>query len=218
MDSETSPRKIGAALRDLARVNRFLFGLRASVRSVAPYLARGARSLLDVAAGGGDVAAAIASEARRLGRPLRVAVLDRNPAMLSVARRADESFFPVAGDAGSLPFGDRAFDVVHGSLFLHHLEPGGAPPVLRELFRVARLALVLNDLRRHRVAHAAIVALSRIAFRSELVRIDGPLSVLRAYTPDEARDLVFRAGLPEPRIARTLGFRMTIVVERPGAL
>ena len=72
----------------------------------------------------------------------------------------------------------------------------------------------MSDLRRHRVAHAAIVALSRIAFRSPLVRVDGPLSVRRAYTPEEAAGLFVRAGLPEPRVARTFGFRMSLVLER----
>jgi ubiquinone/menaquinone biosynthesis C-methylase UbiE len=184
------------------------------VRAVAPFVAAGARSLLDVATGGGDVAAAIRRKARARGADLRVTVLDRNPLMLDAALRRDRSLAPVLGDALALPFPDRAFDVAHCSLFLHHLEPDGAVRLLRELRRVARLAAVVVDLRRHRVAHAAISLLTRVAFRSDLVRYDGPLSVLRAYTPGEVSGLCRDAGLPAPRIERALGFRMATVFDR----
>jgi ubiquinone/menaquinone biosynthesis C-methylase UbiE len=214
MDTETSPEKIAAALADIERINRFLGGRRASVRAVVPFIDAGAATILDVASGGGDVAAAFARAGHdRSGRTIRVAVVDRNPVMLAAARRAHAGLAAVAADALALPFRDRAFDVVHCSLFLHHLEPETAPLVLREFLRVARLAVVVNDLRRHRVAHWAIRALSRVAFRSALVRVDGPLSVLRAFTPDEVLALCALAGLPAPRVRRSFGFRMSIVFD-----
>ncbi len=213
MDGETRPEAIGGALRDLARINRFLGGVRLSVRSVAPFASAGPLSILDVAAGGGDVGAALFKAA---GARSRVVAADRNPIMLAAARRVEPRLLCVAADARALPFRDRAFDVVHTSLFLHHLEPDEAGAVLRELRRVARRAVVVNDLRRHRVALASIRVLTRLFFRSELVRHDGPLSVLRAYTPREVREICAREGLPAPRIARGFGYRMSIVLPGSG--
>ena len=52
------------------------------------------------------------------------------------------------GDGRSLPYPDDAFDVVHASLVLHHLEPRrGRRRSCAEMARVARLGIVVNDLR-----------------------------------------------------------------------
>jgi len=43
-----------------------------------------------------------------------------------------------------------------------------------------------------------------------MTRHDAPLSVLRAYTPDEALDLARQAGWKNPRVRRTRFFRMVL--------
>jgi hypothetical protein len=80
-------------------------------------------------------------------------------------------------------------------MLLHHLEPTEVVRALREMRRVARRSVVVNDLRRGPVAFvltaAAVLALSRGAY----TRHDGVLSARRAYTLDELDDLAAEAGL-----------------------
>ena len=52
----------------------------------------------------------------------------------------------VFADGRSLPYSDASFDVAHASLVLHHLEPADVVALLREMNRVSRRGIVVNDL------------------------------------------------------------------------
>ena len=80
-------------------------------------------------------------------------VADVHPEVLAITRRnlantnGASSCVP---PCRALPLADDAVDVVHASLLLHHLDPRDAVIALREMRRVAREAVVVNDLRRGR--------------------------------------------------------------------
>ena len=57
------------------------------------------------------------------------------------------------------------------------------------MHRVARVGFIVNDLRRSRTGHLAAWVAARLTTRNRLTRNDAPLSVLRAYTPDELAGL-----------------------------
>jgi hypothetical protein len=59
----------------------------------------------------------------------------------------------------------------------------------------ARLGVIVNDLLRTRVSLALVWLATRLLARHPMSRHDGPLSVRRAYSPDELRALAARAGL-----------------------
>src|SRR5205823_90981 len=77
--------------------------------------------------------------------------------VLAAARLARPSVARTAGlelavaDGRSLPYDDGVFDVAHASMVIHHLDPADAVAFLRELRRVARLGIVVNDLVRGRL-------------------------------------------------------------------
>lgn len=180
-------------LADLARLNRLPGGTTASVEGIRRLL--GTRSdarILDVGTGRGDMPLAFARHGwRSVG-------VDRNPDVLPIARRetAHQLLIEIVeGDARVLPFDDSAFDVAHCSLLVHHLEPAEVVQAMRELSRVARQGVVLNDLRRGIWPFCATWA-SVMAFgRSRVTRNDGLISVRRAYTLDELDRLLALAGL-----------------------
>ena len=195
--------ELTANFSDIEAANRWLGGL-AIVRSTIP---AGARSVLDVGSGSGDVARALS----RLG--LQVTCLDASAAVLEVARRRSAGWASldfVCGDGTALPFPDRSFDVVMCNLALHHFDPEPAVQLLRELRRVARLRPVLTDLRRSRLAWAGAWLFSRLVSRNRLTRHDAPLSALRAYTPAEALELAKMAGWRRPRVRAGAFFRMAL--------
>jgi ubiquinone/menaquinone biosynthesis C-methylase UbiE len=159
-------------------------------------------SLLDVGTGGADIPRQLLRRAGAVGLKLRVTGTDVRPEIVEIARARSQG---VAGleiclaQPGGLNFADGAFDVVHSSLLLHHLEPDPAIAMLREMRRVAAVGVVVNDLDRRRHWWAMARLLGMLATRNEYTRNDAPLSVARAYRPDELAALAARAGLREVR-------------------
>lgn len=114
-------------------------------------------------------------------------------------------------DARQLPFADEQFDVVSLFLALHHFDPTEAAQVLREMWRVASVGIVVTDLSRSVPAYLGVWLLTRTMARNRLTKHDGPLSVLRAYTVAEVRELARQAGLPVALVRRHGPARLSLV-------
>ena len=136
------PAALDGNLRDLARINRLTGGTRLSVRAIAAL--GDMTTLLDVGTGAADIPLTLLARARVAGRPLSITATDSRPEVLAAARRARPAIDRTAGlelavaDGRGLPYPDRAFDVAHASLVLHHLAPDEVVRFLGELRRVAR--------------------------------------------------------------------------------
>lgn len=181
---------INRALLELSTINRWLGGDRVSrlgvqriLRSVPPGRPV---TVLDVGAGGSDLSRALAP----LGRQFEITALDVNPRAADFARMHGRPVTMIIGSAHALPFGERSFDIVHLSLFLHHCTDDEARALLTNLSRIARHGIVINDLHRHAIAYVSISLLTRLLSRSALVRHDAPASVLRGFLRKELAALV----------------------------
>jgi ubiquinone/menaquinone biosynthesis C-methylase UbiE len=201
------PAALAGNLRDLARINRWLGGVRLTLRAVDALpgrMADGGRAVtfLDVGTGGGDMPRAIVADWRRRGRRLEATGVDDRPEILKAAQRlADgrpneaDPLRLVLADGRALPWGDGAFDVVHCSLLLHHLDEPDAVALLREMRRVAAHGVIVNDLERGPFAWLGAWLLGHCCTTNRYTRHDAPLSVRRAYSRTEARALMAVAGL-----------------------
>jgi ubiquinone/menaquinone biosynthesis C-methylase UbiE len=207
-------------LRDLGRINRLLGGTTLSWRALSHVLreipADRIVRLLDVGTGGADIPLALVDRARRYGRRLEVAATDVRPEIVNIARQrtaGNDALTVALVEGRRLAWPDGAFDIVHASLLLHHQDKPAAVKQLRELGRVARSAVIVNDLQRSRRWWIAAWLLTRIATGNRYTRHDAPLSVRRAYTADEMRSLASSAGLRESRRFRDLlGHRYALVL------
>ena len=218
------PAELAANLRDIRTVNRLAGGVATVLRHLQGLLCDvpGGRpvEILDLATGGGDIPLSLVAWADRQRRPLHLTVTDRSPEILVEARRtlADVSGVTFAVcDARAVPMPARSFDVVLCSLSLHHFAPGEAIQVLREMDRLSRIGFILNDIRRCLAGFVAAWGASRVATRNRLTRHDMPLSVLRAYTPDELRALLRQAGIDDASVTTHPLFRMAAVHRHHGA-
>ncbi len=211
---DADPREVAASLDDLARINRLLGGTRLTVWALERLLAgrgRGPLTLLDAGSGGGDMAAALAAWARRQGFEPHVIAVDASPAITGLAaeRVGDEVELRV-GDMLALELEDGAVDVATCSLVIHHLEPPDAARALRELGRVARVGVVVNDLVRTRLGLLGSHLVIRLLTRNAITRHDAVVSVRRAYTRQELLELVHEAGLRAVHVKGWLGYRVAI--------
>jgi SAM-dependent methyltransferase len=217
------PAALVGNLRDLRRINRWLGGVALTSAGIDALAAhRRDLTVLDVGTGGADIPLALLVAAPRRGRTVRVVGLDNRPEVLAAAAIAapavatTDGLTMQLGDGRSLPYPDDAFDVVHASLVLHHLDGDEGPAVLREMARVARLGIVVNDLHRSRLAWIGAWLLGHVLTTNRYTRHDAPLSVRRAYRVDEALDLVRATGLAPVRTIRgRFGHRYAIAAVRP---
>jgi ubiquinone/menaquinone biosynthesis C-methylase UbiE len=204
-----APAELEGNLADIEFANRWLGGIAPIRREVRR---TGARTILDVGSGSGDIPHALVRDGRLRGIDVRVTCLDHSLQMIEIARRRtgnDARLTFVCGEGERLPFDDGAFDVVTATLALHHFEPPAARELLREMRRVARLTPLVGDLARSRPAFAATWLWARTT-RNRLTRHDAPLSVRRAYAPHEALELAREAGWRSPGVRREPFFRMTL--------
>lgn len=209
-------------LRDIRRVNRFAGGTAVVLRHLPELLANVPRgttiTLLDIATGSGDIPRALVRWGRRKGDDLRVLATDVSEDVLAVARRetADEPAICVeACDARALPYADGAFDIAVCSLALHHFPRAEAVRVLEEMGRVARRGILLNDLVRTWPGYVGAWLLGNLTTRNPLTRHDAPLSILRAFTPEELAAMAREAGLTNIAVTPHRFWRMALVARRP---
>jgi ubiquinone/menaquinone biosynthesis C-methylase UbiE len=204
------PSERETSLRDLCRINRWFGGVattRSMMARVAASTGQKHFSLLDVAAGYGEVPRAAAAQLARKGIILDITDVDR---LRSNLRRGHGA---VVADALALPFRPESFDLVSCSLFAHHLDPSELTRFVDEALRVARTAVLINDLIRHPL-HLALVYAGFPLMRSYVSRVDGVASVRRAYVPEEIRDVLSNQHNDGRRveISRHYLFRMGVIV------
>jgi len=223
LDSDVcTARDAHCALAVIGRVNRWFGGV-ATTQKMVERAARATGtkqfSLLEVAAGLGELPELVRLNLARRGINLHVTLLDRSQSHLPVKNGNRENSIArsqgIVADALALPFGDGAFDLVSCSLFAHHLSARQLAQFIREGLRVSRRALLINDLIRHPV-HLSLAYASYPLMRNRVAWLDGLTSVRRAYVPEEIRSILASAvspdGAAQVEITRNFLFRMGVIV------
>jgi ubiquinone/menaquinone biosynthesis C-methylase UbiE len=239
-----SPADVEISMQDIGRVNRWFGGVDTTqkmVERVARVRRLNRLSMLEVAAGSGEVAGIVRRRLARRGIVLDLTLLDRAPSHLLASRgirddarknrgprerpaedRVGETLAVVA-DALALPFGDGVFDLVSCNLFAHHLGEERLAGFVREALRVSRQAVLINDLIRHPL-HLALAFAGFPIMRSRIAWLDGLTSVRRAYVPEEIRSMFTSAfsASPSPtgvelEITRHYLFRMGVIAWKQAA-
>lgn len=213
MDRPTSFEDIAGSLEDIAQLNRLFGGSRLTLLHVSGLLAALPAdrpvTVLDVGTGAADIPVELVRWARSSGRRIRVLALDRDGATLKYARgyaSAYPEITPIQGDALALPVRPGSVDVVISAMTLHHLRSEETTRYLTEMDAAARLGWVVNDLVRGRAAYLLVWVLTRLFSRSAMARHDGPVSILRSYTPPEVVALCEKAGLFDVKVVHHRAF------------
>lgn len=215
--SNWSTSELEENFRDIERVNRLLGGLRLTILALSRLVAGVAHpqpvAILDVGTGSADIPVGVARWARRTKKLVTITGLDSRSDILAIARRRVAGFSEITLEcavAPSLPFPDSSFDIVTCSLVAHHLSPIDVVQLLSEMSRVARHAVIVNDLVRNRVSFAVARTLGPLTTRNRLTRNDGPLSIRRSDTIPELCQMVETAGLRVVAIDQFALYRVAI--------
>jgi ubiquinone/menaquinone biosynthesis C-methylase UbiE len=168
-------------------------------------------SLLDVGTGSGDIPIAAVRWAKRNGISASVVGLESHPITAGMAERQTRGFPEiniVRGDGFHLPFPPRTFDFVFTSQVLHHFSEEEIVLLLKAWSRVARRGIMVSDLIRNPLAYHGIRLLTRLFTRNPMTLTDAPLSVRKAFTLEEWRDLFSQARIGEFQLFHLFPFRV----------
>jgi SAM-dependent methyltransferase len=206
---DVDPKVVTRSLGDVARANALFGGISSAMEEIKDALGDLPRcaTLLDVGTGLGDIPCRARTFAAEKGIDLTTVGLDSALELARASRHAVS--IAVCGDALDLPFADRSIDVVMCSQVLHHFIDSDAAKLLREMDRVARVRVVVSDLRRSWIAAAGLWLVSFPLGFHAVSRHDGVVSVLRGFTPEELSDTVKDAIARKPVVHQRRGFRIT---------
>jgi hypothetical protein len=220
-DPAADPESVIRSLRNVARANRW-FGGAAAVRHGLARLLRGVPrdqplTLLDLGTGAGDLPGRAVRWARRRGYTLRPVGLELSRTAAAMAVR---NGVPCAvGCAGAPPVREKSVDLVLLSQVVHHFTFDSTVQLLRTCDALARVGVVVADLRRGPMAPIVFWVGAR-ALRFDTTTVaDGITSLRRGYTAGEMRALLAEAGV-RGRVSRRPGYRLvatwrTSVGKRP---
>jgi SAM-dependent methyltransferase len=206
---DVDPELVKRSLADVARANALFGGTSSALDELGNALKEVPReaTLLDVGTGLGDIPCRAREEARRNGVELTTIGLDAAAELASASRSSVD--FAVCADALRLPFPENSIDIVMCSQVLHHFAGSESAELLREMNRVARVRVIVSDIRRSWIA-AAGLWLASFPLRFHAVsRHDGVVSVMRGFTPEELEDTVHEATGLRAIAHRRRAFRVT---------
>jgi SAM-dependent methyltransferase len=223
MDLPGNPREVlEEDLKNLRIFNRYLGGYRCAERGIEEIVEQEKLtqlSLLDVGTGSADIATRIVHWGKSKGIAVRIVALDLDPVTAAVAARRAKNLPEISvlrSDAANPPFPAASFDFVFASQFLHHFSEEKIVALLKSWAQLARRAIIVSDLVRHPLAYRGIQVLTRLFTENMMTLTDAPLSVKRAFTLGEWRELFRRAAVGEFQLVSVFPFRIMARLEVSG--
>lgn len=197
---------------DFPSVNRVVGGWRLTyLTHLRPRFTGPVHTVLDIGAGGGDVARDLIRWAADDGVRLDLTAIDPDPRAAAYV----DTLPPVDGftyrRSSSTELADEGarFDFVVSNHVLHHLSAAEFGSILADSERLARVAVVHSDIRRSPAAYVLFAAFTAARFRTSFIREDGLTSIRRSFRADELRGLV----PPGWAVAQQVPFRLLLLRE-----
>jgi 2-polyprenyl-3-methyl-5-hydroxy-6-metoxy-1,4-benzoquinol methylase len=200
----------------LDRIGKLLGGNKATF-SAFNRLKSPPRSILDVGCGGGLFTKALAQkypEAQVTGIEIsKEAIHFANK--YAVSLHLPNLNFSLQ-DTPQLNYADDSVDVITNTLVCHHLTDEELILFLKDAYRIAAKAIILNDLHRHPLASLSYKCVTPFLFRNRMIMHDGLISIQRGFKRHEWIKLIKAAGIPLEHcsITRHWAFRWIILITR----
>ena len=205
-------------LHELHVINNLLGGYLVSFRGLAAILKKHTiKTVLDIGFGGGDSIKKLAAYSDKRNLKLNFFGVDLKQDCINYATdnlKAFPNTTLICDDYQNIsPDLLERIDVIHCSLFLHHL----TDEQIVGLFQFARkhnCIILANDLHRHVLAYYSIKWLTALFSKSYLVKNDAPLSVKRGFKKYELIALLQQAGFTSYSVKWSWAFRYLIIAEK----
>lgn len=201
MDLPCTYKDLRMWLKDLAQVNSVTLAYRPTLRWIQQFAGHAEHRplhIVDVGTGGGDALRRIERWAARERVNLRLTGIDSNPYAVQAAREFTPSSSRIrwkVGDIFAFDCESEPIDLIISSLLMHHMDDGEILRFLMWMERVSSLGWFVNDLSRSHASYIAFQALAKLAQWHHFICHDGPLSIRRAFLPEDWQNYANAAGL-----------------------
>ncbi|WP_299014913.1 methyltransferase domain-containing protein [uncultured Polaribacter sp.] len=200
----------GDLLRDvldkLESINRWLGGNLVTVNAVKAVLKNHPKeqeiTIVDLGCGHGDILRDVAKFGRKNGYKFKLIGVDANPTAIDYANELSVDFPELSfkiQDIFSDDFKKQQFDVVLATLFFHHFKEKPLVSFLKDTLKQTKIAIVVNDLHRHKVAYYLFKLLA-VFITNKMIIHDGLVSVLRGFKRKDLEAMSKQLQQTEPNI------------------
>jgi SAM-dependent methyltransferase len=203
-------------LRELDILNRTTGGHSISLQGIKQLITDPAKiyHVVDLGCGSGDSMRTMADWARKNNFKVQLTGVDMNADVIAYLKNHCRSYPEITGIAADYQeFLDRntSIDIVHCSLFCHHLNDDQLIRLFKYFSENVTTGFVINDLQRNRLAYYSAWLFPRLLNGTALAKNDGPVSVLRGFKVSELRQLLSKANIRNYTIQKKRFFRFLIV-------
>jgi 2-polyprenyl-3-methyl-5-hydroxy-6-metoxy-1,4-benzoquinol methylase len=184
-------------LRNLRQLNRWFGGYSLIEFFLRRWVRRGAKlRVLDLATGSADIPRLIADYAGQVGSEVQIDAIDQQPATLEIAKMLSTRYENIRFIETNILEHQPAepYDLVLCTLALHHFSENDAICVLRQCRELSRKFVLVSDLRRGWLGTLGVYLLTATIFREPMTKYDARLSMARAFSSSELKNLAHRAG------------------------
>jgi 2-polyprenyl-3-methyl-5-hydroxy-6-metoxy-1,4-benzoquinol methylase len=205
-------------LKELELINRTLGGHSISLEGIRELLTDKSKiyNIIDIGCGGGDAMKEIAHWAERHEYKVNIIGVDMNADCIEFTKQACKQYPNISGvvmDYRDYLKTNNNVDIIHCSLFCHHLTNDQLIELFIHMNRYTKSGAVINDLQRHWLAYYSIKFLTRVFNGSSLVKNDAPISVLRGFRKAELENVIQSAGIKDVTVEWKWAFRYLIVAK-----
>ena len=170
--------------------------------------------IVDLGCGSGDTLKHVAIWARSHHFKVRLTGIDLNGDAINYLENHCMEFPEITGkvsDWQEYLKGNNTIDIIHCSLFCHHLHDDELTKLLNIIRLQTMTGFVINDLRRSWFAYYSVYVLTRLLSGSILSKNDGPISVLRGFKASEIFEMMRKAQIKQYSVQRKWAFRFLII-------
>jgi len=220
-DLNCTGRVLERTLEELEIINKWLGGNRITINALEHMLAFHSKeeviTIVDLGCGSGDMLRIIDRWGKKKNFKLKLTGIDANPNIIAFAKRNLRDYPHIqlrTLNIFSDEFQSHRYDIVIGTLFYHHFSNEQLVKFLRHLNRQVAIGFIINDIHRHWLAYYSIKLLTQALSRSNMVKYDAPLSVLRAFKEHELRKILEASGTKNVTIRWKWAFRWQVIAIR----
>jgi hypothetical protein len=156
----------------------------------------------------------IAGWAREKGYKIKLTGVDKNADVIHYMTEYCKDFSEISGivnDYRDFFKTGTPIDIIHCSLFCHHLKDDQLAELLSSIKRYSKTGFVINDLQRNWLAYYGVQMITYLLNGSVLSKNDGPVSILRAFNLKELKTLLQKAQIKNYSINWKWAFRYLVI-------
>jgi SAM-dependent methyltransferase len=219
LDAEGIPfADIKKNMQELDTINRLLGGHAITLKGLAAFLNPSIQiiSVCEIGCGGGDNLYAIKKFCDQNKIKVQLTGIDLKKECIDFAAERNASLKAnwICSDYRLVQFKNNRPDIIFSSLFCHHFTKMELVQILIWMNENCTRGFFINDLHRHPLAYYSIKWITHLFSGSYLVKNDAPLSVSRAFTKKDWKEIFAQAGINNYSIRWKWAFRYLIVCKK----